>query len=135
MSDEKFLNIINQARELYINAEEEKRNDTLEDEKDVEEEINHLEQIDYIEQHKKQIEIGQKDEDYVYNYERKRLKGTPYYNKICKHKAANPKNGYDILYYERGGEPLYIEIKANPKIKKESTFKLSIHQMQTAQHM
>lgn len=124
MPGEQWTDILRQENELYYL-----------DEQDIEEDIKDLEPIDYMEQHKKQIEIGQKGEDYVYNYERKKLEGTPYYNKVNKDKANDPSNGYDILSYEKNGDTLYIEVKATTQNNKQSEFELSINQIQTAQRM
>ncbi|MDF2039868.1 DUF3883 domain-containing protein [Cytobacillus oceanisediminis] len=89
--------------------------------------------IDYLNLHKLQIEIGKIGEAYVYELECKKLKGTPYINKVDDGIARNPANGYDILSFTRDGKPLHIEVKATSG--SEDVFYLSKNEYQTAEKM
>ncbi|MGD6870884.1 DUF3883 domain-containing protein [Sutcliffiella horikoshii] len=90
----------------------------------------YVDEIDFLKLHEFQIEIGKMGEAFVYDYERNKLKDTPFYNKIDRTKAENPVNGYDILSYDEVGNPLYIEVKASAK--NEDSFFISNHELQIA---
>jgi hypothetical protein len=89
--------------------------------------------IDYLNLHKKQMEIGKIGEVYVYEHECKNLRETPYINKVDDTIAGNPANGYDILSFTRDGKPLHIEVKATSG--SEDVFYLSRHEWNTAERM
>ncbi|MBO8172465.1 MAG: DUF3883 domain-containing protein [Bacillaceae bacterium] len=89
--------------------------------------------IDYLELHKYQIEIGKLGELYVYEKECEKLKGTQYLYKIDEKKALDPSNGYDILSYTRDGKPLYIEVKAT--VGSEDEFYLTENEIKTAEEL
>lgn len=89
--------------------------------------------IDFLKLHEIQIKIGELGEAFVYEYERNYLKGTKYFHKVDETKAANPKNGYDILSFTRQGKPLHIEVKATTG--KEETFFISSNELEIAKRM
>lgn len=67
--------------------------------------------IDYLKLHEFQIEIGKLGEIFAYNYEREKLAGTKYIDKIDRTKSLDASNGYDILSYDLKGKELCIEVK------------------------
>ncbi|MEA3318922.1 MAG: DUF3883 domain-containing protein [Bacillota bacterium] len=89
--------------------------------------------IDFLMLHEIQIKIGELGEAFVYEFERNYLEGTKYFHKVDETKAANPKNGYDILSFTRQGKPLHIEVKATAG--KEETFFISSHELEIAKSM
>jgi hypothetical protein len=79
------------------------------------EEIPHKEiVIDYLEKHRKQIEIGNKAENIVLNSEREFLKknNLTHLAKNVELVSDKPHLGYDILSFELDGRPKQIEVKA-----------------------
>ncbi|KIV56427.1 hypothetical protein AM501_09740 [Aneurinibacillus migulanus] len=89
--------------------------------------------VNFLELHELQIEIGKLGEAYVYELECKKLNGTKYINKIDEKKALDPTNGYDIFSYTRDGIPLHIEVKTT--VGTEDSFYLSNYELQTAKAM
>lgn len=89
--------------------------------------------IDFLKLHEIQIKIGELGEAYVYEHERNYLKGTKYFHRVDETKAANPKNGYDILSFTRQGKPIHIEVKATTG--KEETFFISSTELEVAKRM
>lgn len=77
-------------------------------------------EIDFIEQHRKQIEIGKLAEDIVINSEREYLKDFPNLAKDVHSVAHKPKLGFDIISWEKDGTQKQIEVKA---ISEKSNFK------------
>jgi hypothetical protein len=92
----------------------------------------YIEKIDYLKLHEFQMEIGKLGEAFVYDYERNKLKETPFYSKIDNTKADDPTNGYDILSFEKEGIPLYIEVKASARINEG--FFISNHELQVSKY-
>ncbi|OCS90577.1 DUF3883 domain-containing protein [Caryophanon latum] len=78
-------------------------------------------------------EIGKLGEEFVYNLEYSRLIDTKYANLIDKSPARNPKNGYDILSYEKDGTKLFIEVKATTSLDDE--FYISKNELETAERI
>lgn len=89
--------------------------------------------VDFKSLHDIMMSIGKLGEDYVYNLEYAKLINTPYANKIDPSKATNPKNGYDILSYDRDGNELYIEVKATSSSDDE--FYISEYELETAKRL
>jgi len=77
-------------------------------------------EIDFIEQHRKQIEIGKLAEDVVVKNEKESLKDFPDLAKNVRPVAHNPKLGFDIISWEKDGTQKQIEVKA---ISEKSNFK------------
>lgn len=90
-------------------------------------------QLEDLEQHKKNMKTGNYGEWLVYEYERNKLKGTPYYDKVDITKALNRKNGYDILSFEKDGMPLYIEVKSS--VNDDDSFIISAPELKVARDM
>lgn len=71
--------------------------------------------VDYIEEAKSQKELGDAGEEFVYQLERAKVKKY----KLSKDKKVRMVSkldgdglGYDILSYDKHGNPIYIEVKA-----------------------
>ncbi|GGM40544.1 hypothetical protein GCM10011351_28420 [Paraliobacillus quinghaiensis] len=94
-----------------------------------------MDQIDYLERLKNQMEIGELGENYIYESERSKLKGTIFYNKIDKLKAKNPTNGYDILSFTKEGTPIHIEVKTTSQKKFDIEFEITPHEVAVAEYM
>lgn len=67
--------------------------------------------IDYLKIHEFQIEVGKLGEIFAYNFEREKLAGTKYIDKIDRTKSLDASNGYDILSYDLKGKEICIEVK------------------------
>lgn len=85
--------------------------------------------IDYLKLHEFQIEVGKLGEIYAYNYEREKLAGTKYLEKIDRTKSLNALNGYDILSYDLKGKELCIEVKCT--VNNDQVFYISKHEVDT----
>lgn len=68
-------------------------------------------EIDYIEKHKRQIEIGKKGEDIVIEHEKKELISFPNLSKKVRSVSNNPKLGVDIISFETNSKQKQIEVK------------------------
>lgn len=90
-------------------------------------------EIDFEKIEKFKRELGQLGEEFVYNYERKKLEGTNYYNLVDKTKAYDPKNGYDILSYSQEGEELFIEVKTT--LNNLNEFYITENELETARRL
>ncbi|QDQ03043.1 DUF3883 domain-containing protein [Lysinibacillus fusiformis] len=89
--------------------------------------------IDYLKLHEFQKEIGELGEQFVYEYELKKLQDTDFADKIDKTKANDNTNGYDILSYTKTGKKLHIEVKATVTSKEE--FYISQHEFEVAKEI
>jgi len=97
------------AEELEESIEEEAVIDNMEEflnERDLK-----TQNFDYLSIYEKQLIVGELSEKYVYEYERRKLKGTKYFGAIDASKAKDTQNGYDILSYTATGEEIRIEVK------------------------
>lgn len=70
--------------------------------------------IDYLKLEELKQIIGNIGEEYVFEYEKKRLNklDSKYAEMVDRTPANDPKNGYDILSYTEKGIPIYIEVKS-----------------------
>lgn len=92
-----------------------------------------LNEKDYINEHKFNIYLGKAGEAFAYEYEKKLLIGTKYFNMIDNTKALNPENGYDILSYDKNGNEKYIEVKTT--INKNNDFYISEYELNILKQM
>ncbi|SDJ44473.1 DUF3883 domain-containing protein [Paenibacillus naphthalenovorans] len=92
-----------------------------------------LKEVDYLELHKFQMEIGKLGEAYVYEMELKKLEGTIYEELVDNKKALDPQNGYDILSYDSEGNKLHIEVKTT--VKNDTEFFITSTELNTAKQM
>lgn len=70
--------------------------------------------IDYLKLEELKQKIGNIGEEYVFIYEKQRLKksGSKYAELVDRTPAKDPKNGFDILSFTENGTPIYIEVKS-----------------------
>lgn len=90
--------------------------------------------IDYLQLHKRQMEIGALGEAFVYDLECNKLKHTNFVDRIDRYKALDPSNGYDILSFDNEGNELYIEVKTTIGDINEDFF-ISSHEINTAKKL
>ena len=57
--------------------------------------------------------VGYEGEDWVYNLELEKLKGTSYAYAVNPNYSGNERSGFDILSFTRSGEWTYIEVKSS----------------------
>ncbi|HDK7157783.1 TPA: DUF3883 domain-containing protein [Clostridium botulinum] len=86
--------------------------------------------VDYLELHKFQMEIGKLGEAYVYDYERKKLEGKKYLELVDNTPSKDGANGFDILSYDLQGNELYIEVKTEAGLE-DNTFYISQNEIDT----
>ncbi|HEY8420965.1 MAG TPA: DUF3883 domain-containing protein [Thermoclostridium sp.] len=79
----------------------------------------------------KQNDIGFKGEEWVFNQERKKLKGTAFENGINPNYSNDPEAGFDILSFSKNGENLFIEVKTTTG-NAEDNFFLSSSEIEKA---
>jgi len=79
-------------------------------------------EIDYLENHRKLIEIGKKAEKIVLEDEIDFLKGFPELAEKVRLVSNNPKLGFDILSFETDGKQKQIEVKAISENKGRNSF-------------
>lgn len=81
--------------------------------------------VDYIEEAKKQKDIGDAGEEFVYQYERVQVKKYKLSKKKQVRKVAKLDGdglGYDILSYDKNGHEIYIEVKTTSGAEDASIF-------------
>ncbi|MDP4092090.1 MAG: DUF3883 domain-containing protein [Bacillota bacterium] len=87
---------------------------------------------DYLSRHKKQIEIGDLGEAFVFDREFEKLKNTDYCY-MLESKSDDETNGYDILSFELDGTEIFIEVKTSENVG--LPFYISEHERKVAEKL
>lgn len=130
--EKKTQNVSTKSNEIAEKEKQIKELETYEPKRNIElETINELiKEIDFVQQLKNQIEIGNSAENIVLQNEIDFLKEFPELATKVRSVANNPKLGFDILSFETDGTQKQIEVKAITNAKSKKRFFISQNELQ-----